>query len=150
MLGTSLTLDVMASLARSGINDARPIAMDIVAQSRCGNASDCINTFDRWLRNHFVYRGEQEEVLRTVSFMANDLKTKGTMEGDCDDMTIMSCAMFLSVGIQPRMTAIKSHPEEYDHVFCEALDEKGNWIPVDPTVPYGTPYHYFGIAYQAV
>jgi hypothetical protein len=82
--------------------------------------------------------------------MLNDLDTIGEMQGDCDDMTIMACSLFVASGITTRMVAIRSIPHsEFDHVFCEALDSP-NWIPVDPTVPYGTPYIHYGMTFQGV
>ena len=105
---------------------------------------------DCFLRNVFVYRDERNEVLRDVPFMLSDYSTLGHMEGDCDDMTIMGSAMLCSLDIPTRMTAIQSEsPEEFDHVFSEAR-VGGMWIPVDPTVPYGTQYNQYGFMSEVV
>lgn len=81
--------------------------------------------------------------------MVNDYQTQGNMEGDCDDMCIMACSMFVNLGVLCRMTAIKSSPGEFDHVFAEA-NVNGSWVPVDPTVQYGTVYTVYGMTFQAV
>jgi hypothetical protein len=138
----------MASLARSGSYDCRDFAIRLCTSRGVQCTSDCILVVDRFLRDHFNYRREQDEVLRTVPFMLNDLETIGEMQGDCDDMTIMACSLFCALGVTTRMVAIRSVPGEFDHVFCEALDS--DWIPVDPTVPYGTPYVHYGMSFQAV
>lgn len=140
----------MASLARSGSYACRDFALGLCASGGVQSVADCIGVFDRFLRDKFNYRREQDEVLRTVPFMLNDLQTIGEMQGDCDDMCIMGCSLFCAVGITTRMTAIRSVPGEFDHVFCEALDDSGNWVPVDPTVEYGTPYVHYGMTFQAV
>lgn len=140
----------MASLARAGSRDAYPVAMGVCTSFGIHSVNDCILAIDCFLRDKFNYRREQNEVLRTVPFMLNDLETIGEFQGDCDDMAIMGCALLCSLGITSRLTAIKSVPGEFDHVFCEALGDSGQWFPVDPTVPYGTPYIHYGITYQAV
>jgi hypothetical protein len=138
----------MASLARSGSHDCRDFAYALCSSDGIRSVSDCILAIDRFLRAYFNYRGEADEVLRTVPFMLNDLATIGEMQGDCDDMTIMGCSLFCALGITTRMVAIRSVPGEFDHVFCEARDV--DWVPVDPTVPYGTPYVHYGMTFQAV
>lgn len=97
-----------------------------------------------------VYRMEEREVLRTIPFMLDQIQDTGSTEGDCDDMATLAGALCLSRGILARYTAICSEsPLEYDHVFCEARIGT-NWIPIDPTVPYGTTYRVFGMMNEVV
>jgi hypothetical protein len=139
------TLETMATLARSGSNV--PGIAVLVSGLR---QTDCIAVIDRFLRQNFVYRDEAEEVLRDVPFMLHDLETIGHMEGDCDDMTIMGCALLKACGLPVRMTAIKSdNADEFDHVFSEARIGE-YWIPVDPTVAPGTQYVTYGFMSEAV
>ncbi len=71
---------------------------------------------------------------RTIAFGA----------GDCDDLTILLCALGTSVGIPCAMKAIAANPSrknQYSHVYV-IMDPFGNgkWIPADPTVksaPFG-------------
>lgn len=136
----------MGSLARKGSDAAGPL----VDYLRSVDPSFSFLTIDRFLRDVFIYRDERDEVLRDVPFMVHDLQTKGHMEGDCDDMCIMCCAMLKAAGIASRMTAIRSEsPEEFDHVFSEAR-VGSDWVPVDPTVPYGTTYYHYGILSEAI
>jgi Transglutaminase-like superfamily len=139
-------MEMMGSLARKGSDYANPL----VDRLRMGDSRNTVLAIDRFLRDVFVYREEKDEVLRDVPFMLNDLSTTGAMYGDCDDMCIMCCAMLKSAGIASRMTAIKSEsPLEFDHIFSEARIGT-HWIPVDPTVPYGTTYYHFGIVSEAI
>ena len=146
--GTQITLETMASLARAGSRDVPPLVASIVP--RGGDVPGIVFAFDRFLRHHFVYREERDEVLRDVPFMLNDLVTLGHMEGDCDDMMIMGSALLCSCLIPARFTAIQSeNPAEFDHVFTEAK-VNGEWVPMDPTVPYGTRYTMFGFMSEVV
>jgi hypothetical protein len=140
----------MAVLARQGSYGA---GLRSLVQSVCPAWSapiDSIGCVDRFLRHYFVYREERDEVLRDVPFMLHDLETLGYMEGDCDDQTIMACAMLHASNILCRMTAIKSQNDfEFDHVFSEA--RIGDyWLPVDPTVPTGTTYMQYGYMSEVV
>jgi hypothetical protein len=130
----------MAILARRGSEDVLYLV---------GSGWD-VPTIDTFLRNVFIYRDEDHEVLRDVPFMLNDWKTQGRMEGDCDDMAIMGCALLRASGIPARMTAIKSqNPDEFDHVFSEARVGPF-WIPIDPTVPPGTEYMQYGFMSEPI
>ena len=140
-MGTLMTLQTMALLARQGTDDALPIATSCLRD----NDSSTIYAIDQWLRSVFTYRPEEHEVLRTVEWMVEH-----GFEGDCDDMSIMGSAITKSVGFPSRLTAIKPYnPEEFEHVFCEARIGT-EWIPIDPTVPYGTVYQHFGMIHEYV
>lgn len=105
---------------------------------------------DTWLRNHFQYRPEQEEVIRTVPFMLTDLDSSSAIEGDCDDIATFTGAWLMMLGIPARFTAIQSQPEgEFDHVFAEGQGG-GWWQPIDPTVPLGTVYTYYRMFHETV
>jgi hypothetical protein len=137
-----ITLETMAILARKGSLD--PGCKELSKQFRH------IIGLDSWLRSVFVYRDENAEVLRDVPFMMHDLETKGHMEGDCDDMCIMCCAILKCMNIPARMTAIQStSPLEFDHVFSEARIGL-LWMPIDPTVQLGTPYYQYGYMSEVV
>jgi len=147
-MGTSITLETMASLARAGSHDVTPLVASVLSGG-C-TVSDCVFAIDSFLRRHFIYREERDEVLRDVPFMLNDLSMLGHMEGDCDDMTILGSALLCNIGLPTRMTAIQSAiPGEYDHVYTETR-VNGTWIPMDPTVPYGMTYTTFGTMSEVV
>lgn len=141
----------MAVLARQGSRESGTYAIaNSIVSGRAFDPGDFVIGLDRFLRRVFVYREEHDEVLRDVPFMLNDYATLGRMEGDCDDMSIMASALLCCVGIPARVTAIKSQSiDEFDHVFSEARIGM-DWIPVDPTVPYGTPYRAFGFMSEVV
>lgn len=132
-----MTLETMAYIARAGQRDPR---LNDVSRSCLGHLA-----IDSFCRSHLVYREEFNEVLRTIPYMLDDLERTGSAQGDCDDMATFAGALCLSQGILSRYTAICSaSPLEFDHVFCEARIGT-DWIPIDPTVEYGTTYRIFGI-----
>lgn len=139
----------MAVLVRQGRNDPGVTSLVSSLQSG-GGGPGFVLAVDGFLRRVFIYREEENEVLRDVPFMINDLNTLGYMEGDCDDMAIMGCALLSNAGLLCRMTAIQSQNDfEYDHVFSEVRIGT-HWIPVDPTVPVGTTYETFGFMSEPV
>lgn len=101
-----------------------------------------IEEANSWLRRFFVYRGEIEEVIRTPEFMLNDLEKIGRLEGDCDDISTFSAAVFASLGYPVRLVAIRYTPGQlaFEHVFTEIFDS-GEWRVIDPTLPDGTVMH---------
>lgn len=140
--GTLQTLEVMGNLSRQGSqNDRlRTLAFD------CGD----VGGVDGWLRSHFVYRPEENEVLRSPEFMLNDFDNLGYCEGDCDDVATLCSSMLKALDIPTRLTAIQTaQDEEYAHVFSEARIGT-NWLPIDPTVVADTTYRVFGMLHEPV
>lgn len=101
---------------------------------------DSLEEIDGWIRAHFRYRDEQEEILRTPEFMLNDaLNRLGYLEGDCDDIATLYVAMFKALGFPSRFVAIRYTPDNpnFEHVFAQAYN-MGVWRTFDATVPAGT------------
>lgn len=95
---------------------------------------------EQWIREHYMYRPEREEILRSPDHMMSDLERLGYVEGDCDDATIFVAALFRSMGIPVQMVAIRYNPiPEFEHVFAEIWTGSG-WYTLDPTVKPGTRY----------
>lgn len=95
---------------------------------------------DGWIRAHFRYRDEREEILRTPEFMLNDALVRlGYLEGDCDDVSMFYAAVFKAMGARARFVAIRYTPNNpnFEHVFTQAYD-MAVWQSFDATVPPGT------------
>jgi copper chaperone CopZ len=91
---------------------------------------------DRWLRSHFVYRPEQNEVIREPEAMMEDLQATGHFEGDCDCVSTLAAAVLIVYGLPAVFVAIKKVPgPEFVHVFVESGSTR-----IDPTVPEGTEH----------
>ena len=125
----------MARLAKEG---ARQDKFEAWAKFTLGTMP--LESIGRWLRRHYSFRPEAEEVLRTVDWMLNDFATAGYVEGDCDDASIFVAAVSLVLGYRVRLVAIRYRdPLEFEHVYAEVFD--GRWVIVDLTVPEGTRYN---------
>ena len=94
--------------------------------------------FDDWLRRRFRYRPENEEVIRSVPWMVDDLEQSGIIEGDCDDVGTFIASVASAAGMPTRLVAIRYDPNdpEFLHVFCQ-VGAYGDWVRLDPTVDKG-------------
>ena len=102
--------------------------------------SGALPEIEKWIRAHYMYRPEHEEILRSPDFMMRDLERQGYVEGDCDDIAIFIAALFKCLRIPVRFTAIRYNAiPEFGHVFTEVWTGNG-WTVIDPTVPHGTRY----------
>lgn len=51
--------------------------------------------------------------------------------GDCDDCTVLACALLQTIGMPCRIVTVATHSDgEFSHVYPEA-EIDGRWIPVD-------------------
>jgi|SRR5215831_7060862 len=134
--GTRRTMETMAQMAREATQD--PFFVQFARQF------SSLGELESWMRNHFVYRDEHEEILRTPVFMLSDMgRTSGTrvvgLEGDCDDASTFLAAAAKAMGYRTRLVAIrynKTNPD-FEHVFTQAFDG-GQWHMLDPTIDTDT------------
>lgn len=127
----------MARLARAAASDPE----------FCGFARRLatLNGIESFVRSHFVYRDENEEIVRDPRFMLADMGRVDTngrvvqLEGDCDDIATFYAAAVVAIGKAARFVAIRytSGNPNFEHVFTQAYDG-GQWIILDATVPKGT------------
>lgn len=56
-------------------------------------------------------------------------------EGDCDDFTMLLCALLTAAGFETQIVTIecdRTRPNEYSHVYLEVWnDSLQNWMPLD-------------------
>lgn len=129
----------MASLVRGeeGIKSSR--FQDFWDSKFWPDHSPTLDEIDEQIRPFYVYRDEEEEVVRTPLFMVNDRETIGRFEGDCDCVSTLVAAVCALYGYRVRFVAIRYDPsvDYIQHVFVQALDSYG-WRVLDLTVPIGT------------
>ena len=128
----------MARLARAAASDP-----DFRAFARRLATLEGIEAF---VRSHYAYRDEHEEIVRDPRFMLADMgrvdpggRVVG-LEGDCDDVSTFYAACAVAIGKAARFIAIRYTPgnPNFEHVFTQAYDG-GQWKILDATVPAGTP-----------
>jgi Transglutaminase-like superfamily len=126
----------MRNLARRG---ASSLHVQAFAYSFLPN-DNVLPDLDSWIRHAFVYRGENQEVIRTPEYMLAQFEREGHLEGDCDDISTLYAAFLKALGFQSRFVAIRvGRATDFSHVYVEVSVPNG-WIAVDPTVEHGTPY----------
>lgn len=136
------TLTVMAQLAKQAESDAsfHDRINATVRRSLPYTFGDSeLDRLDNFVRGHFHYRPEREEVIRTPLFMARELQESGKFEGDCDDVSVMLAVTARLLGYAVRLVAIRNS-EHFEHVFVEIYDGE-RWRVFDPTVQRGTEYN---------
>src|SRR5512132_1419119 len=136
--GTRKTVQAMQGLIREGAKNfyLRQKAIDILL-SRNIRPKDYLGEikalFD-WVQQNIRYTKDpfRLEVLHSARRMLQ------LRAGDCDDMAILLGAMVESVGHPVRLVLTGPdplRPDLFTHVYLEAF-HKGQWIPLDPTMPH--------------
>lgn len=86
-----------------------------------------------WMKQHIEFRGEHAETLQSP------VVTLQLGAGDCDDHSILSAAMLMSLGYKVRFKTVasqRSAPGQFSHVYVIVQDKRtGEWKGLDSTVP---------------
>jgi transglutaminase-like putative cysteine protease len=134
--GTIKTVDLISRLVREGSKDffVRQTAIAILRRYgiRPKNYLGEINALFEWVKRNVRYTRDihRVELLHTARRML-ELRA-----GDCDDMTILLCAMLKSIGHPVRLALVGFNPKKktlFTHIYLEVF-YRGQWIPLDPTV----------------
>lgn len=123
------TLRLMRGMVRLGRLDPlilstahRLVAMcpehDAGAEVRC--------IFD-WVRDNIRYTAD----VAGVETLSNPRVVLERQSGDCDDQTMLLCALLESIGYVTRFVMADYDGRGFSHVYCEAL-VAGAWMPLDP------------------
>jgi transglutaminase-like putative cysteine protease len=128
----------MKALIREGVKDfyVRQKAIDILIEKKV-RAKDYLREIKavfEWVQRNVRYTKDpfRVEVLHAPRRMI-ELRA-----GDCDDMAILLGAMLRSIGHPVRLVLAGPdplRPQLFTHVYLE-VHHKGNWIPLDATMPY--------------
>lgn len=97
-----------------------------------------------WVMLNLEYVRDEHEANRlfgTVGDLEMIKSPKAVLETgryDCDCGSTLISSLFLAMGIKTRFVAVGFEPYEvtgpdgYDHVFCEGMNEYGEWVIIDP------------------
>lgn len=136
--GTMQTIKRMQAIIRAGAKDfyVRQKAIDILLDSQVKPKDYLgeIKALFQWVQRKVRYTRDpfKVEVLHSPRRML-ELRA-----GDCDDKTILLCAMLESIGHPTRLVIVGPNPFRprlFTHVYLECYF-KGHWIPLDATMPY--------------
>lgn len=123
----------MAELVRQGRESprARLVALKLVAGLAQKDYLGEARRVHKFVRDHMRYvkdiRGV--ETLHTVDRLLTQ------MQGDCDDKTVLFCALAESIGHPTKLVAIGTTPGRYHHVYPEILIN-GRWLAAETTEPW--------------
>lgn len=132
--GTEDTVREMVRLIEEGSRDPDINALAIAIVRRAG-----VRQFDFEGERRALYRWMRQSIrfFKDIDGKETLKSAKRTVElggGDCDCQTILICALLKTIGHRTRIVTISSHaqaPKIFSHVFAEARNERGDWIPVD-------------------
>lgn len=136
--GTMKTVEHVCDLIKNGAKDftVRRAAIDILVRREVKPKDYLgeIKALFEWVQQNIRYTKDtfRVEVLHSAKRML-ELRA-----GDCDDMTILLGAMLETIGHPVRLVLSGSDPMRQDlfsHIFLEVF-HKGQWIPLDATMPY--------------
>ncbi len=140
--GTEQTLRKMAKLAREALRDPRVLetAARIARAAQVRDQVGQATALRAWVAQHTRYLNDPPglELLRTPSFLLDRIGRDGLVEGDCDDMALLTAALGLAAGIAPRFVAVgfAGPGGPLTHVYTELLTPAG-WQEMDVTRPEG-------------
>jgi len=135
--GIAITIDWMRKAAQDGARDPqiRQLALQITRNvPNKDNAGELAAVY-QWVKDNIRFRGEWDETIQapevTLKFGA----------GDCDDHSVLMCALLGSIGYRCRFETVAVRGEQdFTHVYAEALDPSTEkWTALDTTVSQAFP-----------
>lgn len=131
-LGNYQTVEVMRRKAREQASTplVRKLALKILEQNgvKSHNFLDEARALAEYVQQNVRYVRDPHEVeqLHEPSFMIREI-TKGTAQGDCDDMALLLASLLLSVGHQPYFTIVRYRDVSgpFNHIYVVEYDR--NW-----------------------
>lgn len=129
--GIRRTLNAMAQLTYQAAADLqlRDFARRSVAHIAGHDFYGEIEQLFSFVRDEITYRRDPVgvELVRAPRHVLAD------RSGDCDDKTVLLCALLACLGHRTRfVVAGYAAPQRYSHVYCQVLTRQG-WLSLDPT-----------------
>jgi transglutaminase-like putative cysteine protease len=121
----------------------RATAKRIASESRCTDAQSCARAV--WLYVKQVVRFKSDDAQIARLFGERDqlelliapaaLLSMHQPEGDCDDFTMLACALLTALGIRAQVVCLccdRSDPGRFSHVCARAfIPEQNAWLSID-------------------
>ena len=144
-LGTRATLRLMSKLVRHYKKnmEIRSLALSLVAEvPGHKNWTAQIKAIHAFVQHSIQYVRD----VRGVETLATPVKTLETMQGDCDDQSVLLASLLESIGHPSRFVAMRQTAfGPFVHVFTETKIG-ASWYPLETTekFPAGKPMRYAG------
>lgn len=137
LVGVDATLRLMRRLILAGRTDplVRQFTASLVAPIRPQKQyMAMVRLIHAFVRDRVAYVMDIRDVetLHPAEFILRN------RYGDCDDKTILVCAMLESIGLKTKLVAVGAVPNTCSHVYAEVRMGQ-HWIPLECTedVPVG-------------
>lgn len=131
--GIRATLSAMVKMTKIYRNTTpiRDVAERIIAGVREKDYWAEAAAVHAWARDSIRYTRDVYD----VETLKTPLETLRSMQGDCDDKSLLAGTILQTIGFPVRYVAISSDtPGAYDHVFAEAKIGE-HWVGVETTEP---------------
>lgn len=125
--------------------EVRDLALSILRNSGYNDGMDLshdqkIAAIYSWFLENVSYVNDPyfNELIHRADTLVHQYNEKGYIAGDCDDFTILACALLLSVGVPCRARMIKTRSPvsghyNWAHIYPMAMLENGQWVALDAT-----------------
>jgi len=145
--GTRVTLRIMAALSREAKQSQS--FCEFVKEMTCTVKTP--DEMDSYMRARFRYVPEDIETLYAPRMNVQHYREFGYFIGDCDDITMMYCAIFYALGYPSRMLAMRTNPNDpnFTHVVPELFINQA-WRRFDPTVEVDVRHVFYGAMHEYV
>lgn len=122
--GNLATVSIMAKLARQKSTNllVRQLAIKILndADTKSHNHLDEAIAIGEWVKNNVRYMKDPHgtELLQDPILMIEKCE-KGECRGDCDDMSLLTATLLVSIGIQPFFKIVRWTKKDgnYNHIY---------------------------------
>lgn len=134
--GTSLTVDVMRSLARRDMSSPRVwrVAEEILHGTPDGTPA----RLRAWLYRHTRFYPDPPgvELVKSPDAALQEIEEEGFLSGDCDDVATLGASLALACGLPARFRLLGWDPlGPYAHVLTEVWTRDCRWADLDVTAP---------------
>ena len=81
----------------------------------------------------FTRDPHRTEMLQSPQYLLYEIQNKGIALGDCDDLTMLGCALMKAVGLPVGFRAISANGDKLHHVYGLVNIGASRWTPFDAT-----------------
>lgn len=142
--GTQQTLALMhESIVGALLSDAVIAAALVAADltNRASSAREEVRRVQLWVQRHIAYVLDPLK----IELLQSPAVTLQRRRGDCDDQTVLLCALLSVLGYKARMVAVGFAPSTYAHVYCE-VNVDGQWLAAETIKPWALGQEPNGVA----
>jgi len=117
--------------------EVRQLAVSIIyeRQDRIAAIYDWVKANVSYVPDPVQAGGEIELFISPVK-MVKDFGNGVAIAGDCDDMALLTTALYRSIGIKANVVLLDTGGSGLDHAVCEVETEELGMITVDPSAEY--------------